>query len=172
MEVKHWKWRHRYLWYLEDMRLVTFFVLARILKRERDIWEYQRVCLEFLPNQFNGLVWRRMRLTANWELFDCYHMRVLAGADTHVEKCITDRYDGSGGFSSPTDRWAYENGLSSLEECVSGTKGDPERENTLTMTDQLSRDLAVRDEISKQERSAMEAKAVSETSTHATGIIL
>jgi hypothetical protein len=151
---------------------VTFFGLARIMKREGDIWEYQRVYLEFLPNQFDGLVWRRVRLTANWELFNCYHMCVLAGADTHVEKRITDRYDGSGGFSSPTDRWSHVKRLSSLEGRVSGTIGDPGGENTLTMTDQLSRDLAVRDEISKQERSAMDAKAVGETSTHATGIIL
>ena len=40
------------------------------------------------------------------------------------------------------------------------------------MTDQLSRDLAVRDEISKQERSAMEAKAVGEISAHATGFVI
>jgi len=39
-------------------------------------------------------------------------------------------------------------------------------ENTLTMMVQLSRDLAVRDEISKQERSAMEAKAVCEILKH------
>ena len=45
-------------------------------------------------------------------------------------------------------------------------------EDTLTMTDQLSRDLAVRDEISKQARSAMEAKAAGETSMYATGFII
>lgn len=39
---------------------------------------------------------------------------------------------------------------------------NPGGENTLTITDQLSRDLAVRDEISMQERSAMEAKAARE----------
>lgn len=102
---------------------MTFFGPARILKREGDIWEYQCVCLEFLPNQFDGLVWGRVRLTANWELFNRYHMYILAGADTHVEKGITDRYDGSGGFPSPTDRWACVNGLSSLEKRVSGTIG-------------------------------------------------
>lgn len=61
---------------------MTLFGPGRVLKREGDIWEYQCVCLEFLPNQFNCLVGRRVRLAANWELFDCYRVCVLTGVVT------------------------------------------------------------------------------------------
>lgn len=112
---------YRYLWHLENMRLVGIlivFVPARILKRKGNIWKHQCIRLEFLPNHVNSLVWRRVRLTANWELFNCYHIcaYILAEVYTHIEKCITDRYDGSGRFSSPTDRWAYVNALSRLDK--------------------------------------------------------
>ena len=50
------------------MGIMTLFGLVRILERKRYVWEHQRICLDFLPNQLHGLVWRRVGLAANWEL--------------------------------------------------------------------------------------------------------